>query len=266
MCYDVNMTKRQQREAYQRERAAQKRVVAYYRVSTAKQGESGLGLEAQAASVAAYITSTGSTLVADYTETESGRHNDRAQLALAMAHAKRTKATLVIAKIDRLARNVAFIANLMESGVDFVACDMPSANKMTVHIMAAVAEGEALMISQRTKAGLAALKARGNYSNKLGRVVQIGNPDHLTDAHRRKGSAIGKAVRQRNKAEAYAHLIPLVHQWRAEGLSLGAIAKRLNERNEETRRGCSWNPAQVRRVLLMEVAPADRPLPFRVAA
>jgi DNA invertase Pin-like site-specific DNA recombinase len=258
------MTKRQRITLLQ-QRADQVRVIAYYRVSTVKQGESGLGLEAQEAAVAAYVASTASTLVAAYREVESGRHNDRPQLATAIAHAKRAKAILVIAKLDRLARNVAFVATLMESKVKFVCCDNPHANPLTVHILAAVAEDEAKRISERTKAGLAALKARGLYSNRLGRTVTLGAPEHLTSEARLKGAIRGRAERQARKVEAYEHLQPLIRELRAEGLGFHAIAKRLTELGETTRNGLPWNPVQVRRVLLMQSSPADPPPPFRAA-
>ena len=119
-----------------------KRFVAYYRVSTSRQGQSGLGLEAQRASVLDHLNGSSNDIVAEYTEVESGKSKDRPELTRALEACKQEKATLVIAKLDRLARNVAFIANLMESGVDFVAVDFPQANGLTLHIMAAVAEHE----------------------------------------------------------------------------------------------------------------------------
>ncbi len=143
------------------------RFVAYLRVSTQKQGQSGLGLEAQRRAVAEHVNGHGE-LLAEYVEIESGRKNDWPRLAAALAHAKATGSTLIVAKLDRLARNVAFIAALMESGVEFIACDMPLANRLTVHVLVAVAEHEAAMISQRTKAALAAAKARGEWVSKSG--------------------------------------------------------------------------------------------------
>ncbi len=143
--------------------------VAYYRVSTDRQGQSGLGLNAQRAAVAGFVSAR--ELVAEFTEVESGKRNDRPQLAMALNLCRRRRAMLVIAKLDRLARNGAFIANLMESGGEFTAVDMPSANKLTLHILAAVAEHEREMISARTKAALAAAKVRG---------VTLGRPDWET--------------------------------------------------------------------------------------
>src|SRR3954466_1761959 len=165
--------------------------VAYYRVSTAKQGASGLGLEAQREAVAGYLNGGNWQLAAEFTEVESGRKNDRPELAKGLALCRRIGATLIIAKLDRLARNVAFVSNLMESGVEFVAVDFPTANQLTIHILAAVAEHEREMISARTKAALAAAKARG---------TKLGNPN-LTDAARAKGREVARTV---NRAKAAA--------------------------------------------------------------
>ncbi len=146
------------------------RLVAYLRVSTDKQGRSGLGLEAQRAAVVRHAAaSAGGSIIGEHVEVESGRKKDRPQLAAALADCRARRAVLVIAKLDRLARNVHFVAGLMESGVEFVASDMPTVNRLTVHILAVVAEEEARMISARTKAALDAAKARG---------VKLGNP-HL---------------------------------------------------------------------------------------
>src|SRR2546423_6629915 len=143
----------------------QGRFVAYFRVSTDRQGKSGLGLQAQRKSVVDYLDGGRWSLVAEFTEIESGKHNDRPELAKALAACKKQRAKLVIAKLDRLSRNLAFIAALMESGVEFVAVDNPHANKLTVHILAAVAQHEREMISERTQA---ALKAAGARRTRLG--------------------------------------------------------------------------------------------------
>jgi DNA invertase Pin-like site-specific DNA recombinase len=135
--------------------------VAYYRVSTDKQGASGLGLEAQQAAVQSYLNGGRWRLVAEFTEVESGKRNNRPRLAEALAVCRRRKATLVIAKLDRLARNVHFISGLLETGVNFVATDCPNDDRFMLHIRAAIAEDEARKISNRTKAALAAAKARG---------------------------------------------------------------------------------------------------------
>jgi DNA invertase Pin-like site-specific DNA recombinase len=215
------------------------RLVAYFRVSTAKQGVSGLGIDAQKAAIAAHVAKTGCKLVGSYTEVESGRKSDRTELGRAIAHAKRAKATLVIAKMDRLSRNLHFITGLQESRVPFVACDNPHANTLTVHILAAVAQEEARAISERTKAALAAAKARGK---------QLGT-NNLTREGTLKGVASSVAVRRERKAEAYAHILPTILECKAQGVSLHEIAKRLNAAGEETRSGKNWNPVQVSRVL-----------------
>jgi DNA invertase Pin-like site-specific DNA recombinase len=168
----------------------------------------------------------------------SSKRADRPQLARALAHAKRAKATLVIAKLDRLARNVHVLSGLMDSGVEFVFCDMPSANRLTLHILAAVAEDEARRISERTKLALAAFKARG------GRLGTVAN---LTRAAGRRGAETNRA-----KARvAYARLLPQLGEWRAAGLSFARISARLNDRGHTTSIEALWNPAQVRRALLL---------------
>src|SRR5262249_45376622 len=134
---------------------------SYLRVSTDKQGERGYGLDAQRQAVETYLNGGSWELLGEFVEIESGKRSDRPQLAAALAACKKHKARLVIAKLDRLARNVAFIANLMDGKVDFVCCDMPEATRLTIHVLAAVAEHEREMIAERTKAGLRAAKARG---------------------------------------------------------------------------------------------------------
>jgi DNA invertase Pin-like site-specific DNA recombinase len=154
--------------------------VTYYRVSTDRQGRSGLGLEAQREAVARYLASVGGNLVAEHTEIETGKRNDRPELAKALAVCRKRRTKLVIAKLDRLSRNVAFIAALMDSNVEFVACDNPHAARLTLHILAAVAEHEREMISIRTKAALAAAKARGKALGRYGARpwLQLTRPLH----------------------------------------------------------------------------------------
>lgn len=214
------------------------RFVAYYRVSTERQGQSGLGLEAQRQAVSGYIAGRGEA--AEYVEVESGRRSDRPQLAAALALCRRRRAVLVIAKLDRLARSVAFISNLMESGVEFVAVDMPQANRLTLHILAAVAEHEREMISQRTRAALAAAKARG---------IRLGNP--------RPENARASAAASAQAAIFRAGIAPLVRTLRDEGRSLRAVAHELNERGVKTVQGRSWHAASVRNVLLKGSASRD---------
>jgi DNA invertase Pin-like site-specific DNA recombinase len=220
------------------------KVVAYYRVSTEKQGANGLGIDAQHAYVTGYCDRTGSSLIREFTEVESGRNNERPELAKAISFAKRSKATLVIAKLDRLARNVAFVANLMETQVQFESCDLPGANSMTVHVMAAVAENEAKAISQRTKDALAAAKARGT---KLGSHHPSAKP--LQPEARAKGQARSARVNREKAVAEYADVLPIARDMRAAGQSLGAIAKHLNADGYVTRTGATWSAVQVMRVL-----------------
>jgi DNA invertase Pin-like site-specific DNA recombinase len=225
-----------------------KRVVAYYRVSTERQGKSKLGLEAQQTAVEAYAQQQGATIIKAYTEVESGKKANRPELAKAIAHARMTKATLVIAKLDRLARNVAFLSSLMESGVDFKACDQPHADRFTVHILAAVAEKEAKDISDRTKAALAAYKARGG---KLG-SARPECKDNMSKAAQTRGRALGAQAIHEQAVAHYADLRPILIQLRAEGKSLRDIAHHLNQEGYTTKRGKPWNHVQVKHVLERE--------------
>lgn len=246
---------------------AQPKLVAYYRVSTAKQGESGLGLEGQMTAVELFAASQGARVVRSYQEVETGKRADRPELLKAIGHAKRSGARLVIAKLDRLARNVHFTSGLMESGVDFVACDNPYANRLTIHILAAVAEDEAKRISDRTKAALAAYKASGRVSKRL-RLLHPGGvpPDvaeatagklgaslpqcrSLTPEGRERGRARSAAARRAAAVDAYSDLAEYMHELRSEGLSLRAVAARLEADGHATRRGRPWNAVQVKRVL-----------------
>lgn len=207
--------------------------VAYVRVSTIEQGRSGLGLEAQEEAIRRFLRD-GDRLV--YVEVESGKRADRPELAKALRHARLTGATLLVAKLDRLARNVAFVSQLMEAGVDFVACDNPHATRLTMHILAAVDEDERRRISERTKAALAAAKARGK---RLGGFRGV----HVDPAK-------GLEVRQQAAASFNDHVRPEIEALRAEGCgSLRAIAAKLNERGIKTRRGGEWSAMQVARVL-----------------
>jgi DNA invertase Pin-like site-specific DNA recombinase len=223
-------------------------LIAYYRVSTEQQGRSGLGLEAQESAVQGYARQIGGRIVARYTEVESGKRSDRPELAKALAHARRSKATLTVAKLDRLSRNVAFLSRVLESGCEFAAADMPSANKFMLHVMAAVAEHEAKAISDRTKAALAAAKARGA---KLGSA----RPGHWNGREDARAAGLEKArtaaaiVKREQAAEAYSDLAGTVGALHGEGHSLRAIAAKLNADGHTTRRGRPWNPVQVSRVL-----------------
>jgi DNA invertase Pin-like site-specific DNA recombinase len=209
--------------------------VAYYRVSTDRQGQSGLGLEAQQTAVLNYLDGGNWTMVADFTEVESGKRADRPELAKALAACRKHRAKLVIAKLDRLSRNLAFIATLMDSGVEFVAVDNPHANKLTVHILAAVAQHEREMISQRTKDALQAAKARG---------VRLGNPQ-LKNVR-------GVAVEANRKAaDAFAaNVRPIIREIQASGVnSFQGIARALAARGVRTARGGQWTARMVINVL-----------------
>jgi DNA invertase Pin-like site-specific DNA recombinase len=220
---------------------AKGKFIAYYRVSTAKQGASGLGLDAQQEAVRSYLNGGHWKMVSEVTEIESGKRNDRPALANALALCRVHGATLVIAKLDRLARNVNFISNLMESGVEFTAVDFPQANRLTIHILAAVAEHEAVMISSRTKAALAAAKARG---------TRLGNPTSQIGRRASEGSQASIAVRKAKAAKRSADLLPMVRQIQTDGAnSLRQIAAVLNGRGIPAPRGGEWSAVQVRRIL-----------------
>ena len=218
-----------------------KRFTAYYRVSTAKQGRSGLGLAAQRETVLGYVGGA-DNLTAEFTEVESGRKSDRPQLAAALRHCRATGAVLVVAKLDRLARDVAFLSNLMNSGVEFVAVDFPEANRLTLHIMAAVAEYEARITSERTRAALQAAKARGQ---------RLGNP-HGADALRRadRGNAAAVQAVQAQAQDRAATLHDMVQDIQAGGVtSLAGIAAELTQRGARTARGGLWHASSVKRLL-----------------
>lgn len=218
------------------------KIVAYHRVSTAKQGQSGLGLEAQRAAIEDYAKGVGAVLVASYTEVESGKNNERPELQKALHHAKVTGATLVIAKLDRLSRNAAFLLTLRDSGARFIAADMPGADNFTVGIMSMVAQQEREAISKRTRDALQAAKVRG---------AKLGNPNGAAALLRAgKGNAAGvEAVKA--KAQDYAaHLQPVIADLQGEGInSLGGLAAALNERGILTPRGGSWHKTSVGNLL-----------------
>lgn len=213
-------------------------------MSTARQGISGLGLEAQREAVTNYLNGGKWSLVKELVEVESGKRNNRPAIAEALRLCRLHRATLIIAKLDRLARNVHFISTLMESGVDFVAVDFPQANRLTVHILAAVAEHEASMISARTKAALAAAKARG---------VELGGQRGSLDRMGRmaqKGNAASTAVRRAAVAKRNEDLFPVIEDIRAAGLTNPRqIAEGLNQRGITAARGGAWSAVQIRRIL-----------------
>lgn len=215
------------------------KAVCYYRVSTQRQGQSGLGLESQQNTVTAYAAANCLEVVGSYTEVESGKKSNRSQLTAALAHAKKSGAILLIAKLDRLARNVSFVSTLMDSGVDFAACDMPDANRLTVHIMAAMAEHEARAISERVTAALKVAKERG---------VVLGKPENLTKEAQLKSAAVNHS----NFETAYKQVKPYIAMLQKEGLTLRAIADRLNAEGHTTRTGAAFTAMQVSRILKSE--------------
>jgi DNA invertase Pin-like site-specific DNA recombinase len=209
--------------------------VSYYRVSTEKQGAQGNGMEAQRQAVHRYLTSLDCEHLGSFEEVESGANNRRPQLTAAIALAKAKKAILIIAKLDRLSRNAAFLLQLQDSGVDFVACDMPNADKLSVGIIALLAQRERELISQRTKAGLAVVKARG---------TALGNPN--------PGPALQKAQKaiQARKQAFATEALKAIKEIQSTGIdSLNRIADCLNKRGEKTPRGGNWTATAVKRVL-----------------
>jgi DNA invertase Pin-like site-specific DNA recombinase len=204
--------------------------IAYYRVSTDQQGRSGLGLDAQRASVHQFVSTRGGSVIAEFTEVESGRKSDRPQLVFALAECRRRKMTLVIARLDRLARNVAFIARLMDTGVPFLAVDMPTADRFMLHVYSAMAEEEARRTSDRTKAALAAAKARG--------VVLGRNCTTLVERH----------IEQAN--EFAAKLAPTIADLRLRGFStVRALATEMNRQGIPTAKGGRWHVPTVHYLL-----------------
>jgi len=214
---------------------AARRFVAYYRVSTDRQGRSGLGLEAQQKAVTDYLNGGAWELVGEFVEVESGKRADRPELSKALETCRKQKARLVIAKLDRLSRNLAFIATLMESGVEFIAVDNPHANKLTVHILAALAEHEREIISERTRAALAAARARGK---------RLGTPDPKGAVKRMSAALAAKT------AGFGANVLPIIREVQAAGhTSHNSIAAQLNARKVATARGGRWTHVQVGQIL-----------------
>ncbi|WP_262298587.1 recombinase family protein [Microvirga sesbaniae] len=216
-----------------------RRFISYLRVSTARQGKSGLGLEAQRAAVLSYLNGGSWELLSEYVECESGKRSDRPQLAAALAACRIHNAVLLIAKLDRLSRDAAFLLGLQNAGVRFIAVDMPEANELVVGIMAVVAQAERKMISDRTKAALAAAKARGM---QLGGFR--GRAGTAEDCKRARIARITVADRRASD------LAPTVRTLQAQGrTSFNAIAGGLNALGIPTPRGGSWGHSQVRDLL-----------------
>ena len=252
-------------------------LIGLIRVSTGKQGESGLGLEAQTAAIESYRAGIGGVVLKTYREVESGTHDqiaDRPQLRAAVAHAKRSGSVLIIAKIDRLIRSTIVGAYLKQSGVKFVACDNPYANELTWDILVAVAADEGRRISQRTREALGAYKASGRVSKRIKLLHPDGVPPdvvaatagklgaslpqcrNLTESGRAKGRTRSASVRRAQAIDAYADLAPHMAELRQEGRTLREIAASLDGEGHTTRTGKPWSPTQVMRVLRRIAQPA----------
>jgi DNA invertase Pin-like site-specific DNA recombinase len=220
-----------------------KKLVAYYRVSTKKQERSGLGLGAQRFEVEALAAREGATIIADYTEAESAWKDslkNRPQLQRAIDHAKAAKATLVIAKLDRLARSVYVTQLLKRTGASFTCCDMPNANSLTIDVISAVNEDESKRISERTRAAMADAKRDGR---------TFGTPANLRPEVAQRGRELGAKAAHERALTAYEHIAPVIAELSAAGKSNGSIAADLNARGYVTRRDRPWTKVQVARVL-----------------
>lgn len=218
-------------------KTTQQQFVTYYRVSTQRQGASGLGLEAQRQTVEQYLTRSSGAALASFTEVETGKGSNalekRPQLRLALETCKKTGATLLIAKLDRLARNVHFVSGLLETTVDFVAADMPNANKVMIQMYAVMSEWERDQISERTKAALAAAKARGVILGATG-------PTNLKNCNDQ---------RQQKAREFRERLYPVLDGMATQGLSRRCMVERLNELGIKAPMGGAWSSGQVQRIL-----------------
>lgn len=213
--------------------------IAYYRVSTTKQGQSGLGLEAQRKAVSDYLAGRDGDLITEYTEVQSGSKDNRAELQKALRQCRLTGATLLIAKLDRLSRNRRFLLELADSSTNFIAVDMPEANNFTVGLLACLADYERQLISERTKAALQAAKARG---------VTLGNPDldRVRNTDTTAANATRTAKAQAHRAEVHQIITELQE---AGAMSLRQVAAQLNQAGYQTARGGSWHPQSVARVM-----------------
>ncbi len=214
--------------------------IAYYRVSSKQQGKSGLGLEAQEALVNQFIAANGGEIVKDYREVESGKNDDRPQLIAAMQHANLIGGKLLVGKLDRLSRDLHFITSLQKSKVDFVVADMPNCDSFTIHIYGALGQRERELISSRTKAALAAAKARG---------VKLGT-NNLDRSKAAEYSKMGVATIRADADEYAAKVKPTIAGLQGQGLSLRGVAAELNRIGVTTPRGKQWTAAAVRNAML----------------
>lgn len=213
--------------------------VAYYRVSTMKQGKSGLGLDAQKKMVTDFVAINGGEIVAEYTEVESGKHDTRPELMNAMKHASLVGGRLLVGKLDRLSRDLHFITSLQKSRVDFVVSDLPGCDSFTINIYGSLAQREREMIATRTKQGLAAAKARG---------VKLGT-NNLKPELVKEASAKGVQVRQQNADDFAAKVKPTIEALAARGMSLRGVAAELDKLGVKTARGGVWTPTAVKNAL-----------------
>lgn len=213
--------------------------VAYYRVSTQKQGQSGLGLEAQKQTVSSFVAGKG-VVIAEYIEVESGKKDNRVKLTNAILEAKENNAILIIAKLDRLSRNASFVFSLRDSGVNFLCCDLPDANTLTIGIFAVVAQHERELTSKRTKEALAAKKARGG---------QVGRKEYYSN----EGRAIGRKAKSDKARVTNKAAIEVLKDGMQQGLSLQKIAERLNQYGIKTSRGNTFTKASVQSLLKLGV-------------
>lgn len=215
--------------------------VAYYRVSTQKQGRSGLGLEAQQEMVRNFIRQNGGEIVAEYQEVESGKDDERPQFIKAMRHAHVVGGKLLVGKLDRLSRDLHFITSLQKSHVDFIVADMPNCDSFTINIYGALAQREREMISERTKAGLAAAKVRG---------IKLGKPENLTSEISSVGRSLGRQQQAANADRFAAMVRPRIEELQQKGQSLRAIATTLESEHFKTARGGKWTASSVRNLML----------------
>ena len=210
--------------------------ISYYRVSTSRQGSSGLGLEGQKSAVLSYLNNR--PLLAEFTDVETGKNDNRPQLLKAIDLAKQSNSILVIAKLDRLSRNLTFISTLMDAKIKFLCCDMPDANELTIHIFAALAQWERVRIADRTRTALQALKARGK---------KLGKPENFTEEVRKMGPVRLKQIAAENPNNQKAKKV--INLLNRNGRNLREIAIELNEAGFRTSRGNQFGPEQVRRLI-----------------
>jgi DNA invertase Pin-like site-specific DNA recombinase len=216
--------------------------ISYLRVSTDRQGKSGLGLDAQRKQVNDFIASCGGSLVSEFIEIESGKNNERVELGKAIRQSQLTGCKLVIAKLDRLSRSLHYITSLSESKIDFIVCDLPGCDQFTINLYGALAQREREMISQRTKSALESAKARGKV---------LGNPQNLNEVAAAKGRVLGVEARKAQADDFAKRVTPIIEAYQEEGLSLNQIAKRLNDTEVLTARGKAggWTPTAVKNAL-----------------